>query len=97
MRLKALRQNKGITQEQLADKIGVTNAAVSRYEQSATYPSVDVLIKLCKFFGVSSDYLLGLADEVEFRISPLKDSQIAVILGAITEFEKSNALENPAE
>lgn len=98
MRLKTLRNKKGLTQEQLADKLGnITKASVSRYEQSAMFPTVEVLIRLCEYFDVSSDYLLGLSDKIEFKISPLTDIQVQIVVGAIHEFERLNALENPAE
>lgn len=56
--LKELRQRAGLTQKQLADKLWLSKATVSYYEQSLRYPSPEILIKLSKIFHVSSDYLL---------------------------------------
>lgn len=61
-RLKQERIAKGYTQKQIADGIGVTYNAISQYESGAREPSIDLLIKLCKFLDVTSDYLIGLSD-----------------------------------
>jgi len=97
LRLKTLRNAKGITQEQLAEKLNVSKASVSRYEQSAMYPTVEVLIKLCKYFNVSADYILGLSDDIEFKLSHLTDVQIKLVLGSINEYERLNEIENPVD
>ena len=91
-RLKALRLEKGITQQQLADKLGLVHASVSAYERNAKYPSVETLIKLCNFFCVSSDYLLGLSDSMELKMSGLTDEQVQIVTRTIIEFEQYNNL-----
>ena len=58
--LKSLRLNAGLTQKQLADKMGITSAVVSYYELSERIPSPETLIKLANIFHVSADYLLGI-------------------------------------
>lgn len=55
-----LRTSFGWTQVQLAQKLGVTKQTVSNWENDNIQPSIDMLIKLSKIFGVSTDYLLGL-------------------------------------
>ena len=93
-RLKALRRGKKLTQQQLADKIELVKSSICAYEKNTKYPSVDVLIKLCKFFDVSSDYLLGLSDKIEYEISELTDDQLDIIMNMITHFNKYNRLCN---
>lgn len=61
-RLKELRAEKGISQMQLASQIGTTKSAVSLWEAQKRVPSALVIIALAKYFGVTSDYLLGLED-----------------------------------
>ena len=90
LRLKTLRQEKGLTQQQLAEKLNVVKASVSGYEQSSIHPSAEVLIQICKYFNVSADYLLGLSDTVEFKMSPLTDEQITILMGTINQFERLN-------
>ncbi|WP_273000933.1 helix-turn-helix domain-containing protein, partial [Hydrogenibacillus schlegelii] len=62
-RLRKLRLKMGISQIELAEKIGVSNFAVSRYERGATSPDPEIIIKLADFFGVTTDYLLGRTDD----------------------------------
>lgn len=61
-KLKELRKEKGCTQSQVAKAIRVTLSAYSNYEQGLREPSYQILKLLCRFFGVSADYLIGLED-----------------------------------
>ena len=61
-RLKELRNSKGLTQKQLAKELNVTDDSIFSWEKGRSQPSIENLIMLCKFFGVTSDYLLGLED-----------------------------------
>lgn len=74
--LKRLRLNAGLTQKQLADKIGISKNAVSYYEQSLRCPSSDILIKFARVFHVSADFLLGLDNEKQtYDVSMLSDKE----------------------
>ena len=57
--IKKLRNQKGITQERLAESIGVTPQAISRWESESGYPAIEYLPDLAGFFGISVDELLG--------------------------------------
>ena len=61
-RIVELREEKGETQQELADAIGITRQSLSRYEIAVRTINVDVLGALAQHFGVSSDYILGLSD-----------------------------------
>ena len=65
-RVKELRSAKSLSQEQLAEQIGLTKQAISQYERGDRNPSMAVLEALCDFFNVSADYLLG-KDNVTMR------------------------------
>ena len=58
-RIQELRINSGLTQKQLAEKIGVKNYIIGNWEQGRTEPSVKDLIDLANIFECSIDYLLG--------------------------------------
>ena len=58
-----LRTKKGLSQDELAEKVFVTRQAVSRWESGAAKPDADKIVAICDLFGVSADYLLGLTDE----------------------------------
>lgn len=57
-RLRLLRLQAQMTQEELAAKLFVTRQAVSNYEQGIRYPSLDTLVRIAQLFGVSLDELL---------------------------------------
>lgn len=61
--IKRLRTVKGITQEQLAESMGVSCAAVSKWERNETYPDITLLQPLAYYFGVTLDELMGYNQE----------------------------------
>lgn len=62
-RLKFLRKEKGVTQKQLADSLGVSLPAIVNYENAQRTPSSAVLTLLSQYFDVSKEYLLGESDD----------------------------------
>ena len=59
MNIKRLRLAKGLTQEQLAELLTISTAAVSKWEAKNTYPDITMLFPLAEIFGVTVDELLG--------------------------------------
>ena len=57
--LAELRQDAGLTQKELADKLFVSKGTISNYENGIHYPDIERLISLAELFGVTTDYLLG--------------------------------------
>lgn len=62
MRLKELREDNDIKQQTVADYLHIKQNTYSQYENGKRQLSIDVLIKLSKFYNVSTDYILGLTD-----------------------------------
>jgi len=62
-RLARLRKDKGLTQEEVADKLHVSPQAVSKWECAASYPDIDGLLTLSEVLGVTVDELVGKAKE----------------------------------
>lgn len=58
-RLTALRVDRDIKQKELADLLGIKQSAYSKYEKRRAKLQIDDLIKLCEFYGVSADFILG--------------------------------------
>lgn len=58
----SLRKEMGISQQQLANEIGVTQKAIDFWEKNINEPKASYIIKIAMFFKVSTDYLLGLED-----------------------------------
>ena len=61
-RLKKLREQRGITQEQVKQAIGCDLKSYRAWEKDGNYPNADYLVELSHLFGVSTDYLLGISD-----------------------------------
>ena len=61
-RLKQLRIEKGLKLKDVAAALNVTIRSVSRYEDGTREPSIEMVVKFCKLYEVSADYLLGLTD-----------------------------------
>ena len=59
--LRELRTDKKLTQPQLAEAIGVSKSMISMWETGINEPTASNIIKLAKFFDVTTDYLLGLS------------------------------------
>ena len=74
-----LRTQKGLTQEELAEKVYVTRQAVSRWENGDTVPNTETLKVLSKFYGVSINTLLGSPRQLICQCCgmPLDDSMIS--------------------
>ena len=101
-RVKQLRLSAGMTQEQLAERIWVTKAAISNYELSERNPSPETIIKIAGVFGVTTDYLLK--DEIEdtktedkevintLDISGLCEEDIRFLQSAAALLKKKNAV-----
>ena len=58
-RIQQLRKQKGISQEELADRVGVSRQAVSKWESAQSVPDLDKILLLSDYFEVTTDYLLG--------------------------------------
>ncbi len=62
VRLKEVREDKGVTQLQLADFMNTKQQTISKWEKKLLEPPYDSVVKLCKYFDCTADYLLGLTD-----------------------------------
>lgn len=77
-KIRYLREERGITQKQLAENISSTNKNIWAYETGYTLPPVDTIIRLSKFFGISVDYLLGLEDDFGGKVVGSDSARSAV-------------------
>lgn len=66
-RLRTLRNEQGLKQAYLAEKIGVSDTVMSRLENGSAMPKFDVLIHIADIFNVSIDYLVGRSDKKHFK------------------------------
>ena len=72
-KIRELRRKEGRTQEALADALGVTSQAVSRWESNGSYPDMEIIPSLANFFGISIDELFGYNNERLQKLNGLID------------------------
>lgn len=77
--IKRLRKARNISQVELANELGVTKQCVSNWENDYIQPSIEMLIKIAKYFNVTTDFLLDLNDSVTIDVSGLTDKEISHI------------------
>ena len=80
--LKELRREKGLTQEQLAERFGVTNRSVSRWENGVNMPDLDLVIDIADYFEVSIDEFLD-----GERKTDMKDKKTEEMLRKVADYE----------
>ena len=86
--LRKLRLQERITQQQLAERLGVTKSVVSYYELQERTPSPEILVKLAAIFHVTTDYLLGLEAREIIDLSGLDDEDIATVKQMVSALKK---------
>lgn len=79
--LKKLRKEKGLTQEQLAEQVHVSNRAVSRWENGYTMPDLSILVELADFYGVDIREIINGERKCEIVDKDFKEK-----LGKVTEY-----------
>lgn len=78
-KLKKLRTGQKLTQQQLAERLGVAKSVVSYYESGDRYPSYDVLVKIARIFHVTTDYLLDIEKKRILDVSDLSEDEISIV------------------
>ena len=79
-RLKALRIENGLTQKQVAERVGASVSMISSYENLTRQPPYSILIKLASLYGVTTDYLLGVERGRMICVDNLSDDHYALVL-----------------
>lgn len=85
-RIQHLRKVRGISQEELADKIGVSRQAVSKWESEQSIPDLDKVIIMSEYFDVTTDYLLKGIESPHADEDKRPDARIFVIVGTVLDF-----------
>ncbi|MFC6165666.1 helix-turn-helix domain-containing protein [Lactiplantibacillus dongliensis] len=93
-RLKAMRKAKRLTQLDLSKRLEVSKGTVSAYEQGLSYPALATLVEICTILDTSADYLLGLSDDLSFKMGGLTDAQTDSVLQFVALIERANDIVN---
>lgn len=103
-RLKELRNDKKVSQKQVASDIGISITTISQYENDSRFPNEEILKQLCKYYHISSDYLLGLTDakhaplsKEEAKSKMIMSKQMNLISNLIDMIQPENKKENNNE
>ncbi len=92
--LKELRNERNVTQKELAGLVGISATGYAGYEQGHREPDLKTLVSLAKFFDVSTDYLLGLKDETSY---PTENMNFNQLLPEETELIKTYRILTPGK
>ena len=85
-RIVELRGSFGWTQVDLAKKLGVVKQTVSNWENENIQPSIEMLVRLAKLFGVTTDYLLGLEDIPRLSVAGIPTDVVAHLALLIEDY-----------
>lgn len=97
-RIKEVREKNGLTQSELAKKLGLTRSGVNAWEMGISIPSAQYLIGLANLFKVSTDYLLGVDKTETIDISSLNDTEKGIVYSLLKYFEDNRrAVKIPAD
>ena len=88
--IRRLREEKGLSQTDLARRLGVNKSLIWGYENMERLPSLNSLAKLSSIFNVSMEFLLGINKNKTVDVSHLSTEQISVVTSVINQFEKDN-------
>ena len=88
IRIKELRIAHNLTQVDLGNKLSIAKQTVSNWENNNILPSIDMLIKIADYFGVTTDYLLGRSNDNSLDVSSLTPEQTAHIRMIISDISK---------
>jgi transcriptional regulator with XRE-family HTH domain len=90
MRLKSLREAKGVTQSEIAKRLSITRNGYNSWEQGLSMASPVYLIELSKLFGVSVDYLLGADNYATLNIEGLREKDVALLSELVVSLKEGN-------
>lgn len=86
--IKSLRETVNITQSELGKQLNVTRSSINAWEQGVSVPSTALLVQLAQFFHVSTDYLLGLEQNLTLDISALDETEIKILCELVKHFSE---------
>lgn len=90
VRIKELRTAHNLTQVDFGNELSVAKQTVSNWENNNILPSIDMLIKIADYFGVTTDYLLGRSNDNSLDVSKLTPEQAAHIRMIVADISENN-------
>lgn len=90
IKIRQLRTQKDLSQAALAAQLGVSKSVISSYENGVHLPPYDVLVRIARIFGVSTDYLLGVPGNRTVNVDGLTNTQVEAITMIVRELKLAN-------
>lgn len=85
-RIRRLREKNDMTQAELARKVGLTRSGVNGWEMGLVVPSTVNVVELSKIFHVTTDYILGLAEDESINLTGLSEKEKEVVYSIVERF-----------
>lgn len=89
-RIRTLRKEMGLTQQEFADRVGIHIIQITRYETGKSVPSVNVLDKIAKFCEVTVDYIIHGTDKEMAKRTRVNDTELLDLFRRINNLKKGN-------
>ena len=89
-KVKALREQAGLTQAELARQLGITRSSVNAWEMGISVPSTQYIVELSSIFKVSTDYLLGVDNSASVSVTGLSEKDVQLIHSIIHHLKEKN-------
>lgn len=91
-KIKFLREQLGLTQSDLAKKLGITRSSVNAWEMGISVPSTQYVVELAGIFKVSTDYLLGVQNTASVSVDGLSETDVQLVNAVINHLRQKNSV-----
>ena len=89
-KIKFLREQIGLTQSDLAKRLGITRSSVNAWEMGISVPSTQYVVELANIFRVSTDYLLGMKTSAAVSVEGLTEADVEMVYALINHLWRKN-------
>lgn len=89
-RIKVLREQTGLTQSDLAKKLGITRSSVNAWELGISVPSTQYIVELARIFKVSTDHLLCVDHTAAISVAGLSEKDVQLVHSLISHLREKN-------
>ena len=89
-KIKFLREQIGLTQSDLAKRLGITRSSVNAWEMGISVPSTQYVVELANIFRVSTDYLLGMKTSAAVSVEGLTKEDVEMVYALINQLWRKN-------
>ena len=89
-KIKFLREQLGLTQSDLAKKLGITRSSVNAWKMGISVPSTQYVVELAGIFKVSTDYLLGVQNTASVSVDGLSETDVQLVNAVINHLRQKN-------